>query len=130
MEYPDEYCRPLQLSLADLIDQAKDYLNEGTPAAVDRFMRLMLAGRATVNGEKRRVFVNPMDGVSYPPQGSYTLTGDFDSLLGFCYTLPLKVPLAIYPVPSFAHTLTKSIHVKVPITINGVSVYCKGAGLF
>lgn len=120
MEYPDEFRRPLQLSLASLIDHAKAYLDEGTPEAVDHFMRLMLAGRALVNGETRRVFVNPLQGVSYPAEGEYQITGDFDSLIGFCFTLPLKCAMAVYPVPSFQHTLTKTIHIRLQITINQV----------
>ncbi|KAJ3017269.1 hypothetical protein NUW54_g622 [Trametes sanguinea] len=119
MNPPDEHLRPLQLGLPDLLDRAKTLLNQGF---TDEFVLLMLAGRTEEDGDRRRVFVNSIQQSSAARPNTCTLTGDFDSLIGVTKKLPLNVPLSIYPVPSFKFTLTKDVHVGIPITVRGVSL--------
>ena len=123
MEYPDEYLPPLQLGLEDLVTRGAEYLGEGTSAGVDKFIKLILAGRATIDHEEHRVLVNASQGDdTMVYRDEVTLTGDFDSLIGFSKTLPLRTALSVYPVPSFKHTLTKPIHVTWQIPVHQVSL--------
>ncbi|KAL7283872.1 hypothetical protein ACG7TL_001142 [Trametes sanguinea] len=114
MNPPDEHLRPLQLGLPDLLEKAKSLLDQGF---TDDFVRLMLAGRIELNDEQRRVFVNAIQRSSPARSEDCTLTGDFDSLIGVTRSLPITVALSIYPVPSFKYTLTKDVHITIPITI-------------
>ncbi|KAL7281845.1 hypothetical protein ACG7TL_005168 [Trametes sanguinea] len=114
MRYPDEILPHLQLGIPDLVARAKAALDAGYS---DDFVSLMVAGRATVDGEDHRLLVSGYQNVEPARLEDCTLTGDFDSLIGFTPRLELKVPLSVYPVPSFKHTLRTSVHATV--LING-----------
>lgn len=116
MQYPDEFLRPIQLGLGQLVDQAQLLLEEGSEESVDKFIELMHSGRLTVNGVERRVLLNPRRGAVFPRRDDVALRGDFDSAGGFSASrIPLRCPLAVYPVPIFKETLTKSIHIALTI---------------
>ena len=102
-------------------NRAKDFLSSGEYDDVDSFMELMLAGRLEVEDEPRRVMVNARQGVAHPRLPEATVTGDFDSLIGFSKNLPLRCALSVFPVPDFKLTLKKSIHLELEVTVDGVS---------
>ena len=102
------------------MDHAQALLEENSTEAVDKFIQLVLAGRLTVAGEERRVFINPRQNAVFPTKEQCTLTGDFDSLIGFSKSLPLRVPVGIYPIPDFKFTLKSTIHVTLPVPYNQV----------
>ncbi|KAI9068787.1 hypothetical protein FKP32DRAFT_1671925 [Trametes sanguinea] len=112
MRYPDEILPQLQLGIADLVARAKAALDAGFS---DDFVSLMVAGRATVDGDDHRVFLSGYQNVQPASLEDCTLTGDFDSLIGFTPRLALRVPLSIFPVPSFKHTLKKPVHISIPV---------------
>lgn len=114
MRYPDEILPHLQLGIPDLVARAKAALDAGFS---DDFVALMIAGRATVDGEDHRIVASGYQNVEPARLEDCTLTGDFDSLIGFTPRLELKVPLSVYPVPSFKHTLRTSVHAS--IIVNG-----------
>ncbi|OJT03953.1 hypothetical protein TRAPUB_5363 [Trametes pubescens] len=116
MEYPDEILPALQLSLSGLLARTRPLISQGHS---DDFVELMLAGRLPVNGQEHRVFVNAAQGMEPASLPDCRLVGDFDSLIGFTTRLPITVPLSIYPVPSFKHTLKKSLHIDMEVTVNG-----------
>ena len=115
MDFPDEYLPPIHLSLANLVDHARGFLDEGTPDAVDKFITLMVAGRLPVEGVEHRVIVNAPSGLRSLQDQQY-MTGDFDSLIGFSKHIPLSCPLSVSPIPNFKFTLKKSIH--MTLTVN------------
>ena len=83
------------------------------------------SGRLTVNGEERRVLLNPRRGAVFTRHDDVTLRGDFDSAAGFSASrIPLRCPLAVYPVPIFKETLTKSIHIALTIVSDIYAVQC------
>ena len=116
MQYPDEFLRPIDLGLPQIVHRAQQFLEEGSVESVDKFIELMLSGRLTVNGEERRVLLNPRRSAVFPSSNEVSLRGDFDSGGGFSSTtIPIQCPLAVYPVPIFKETLTKSIHIALTI---------------
>lgn len=115
MEHPDEFLPPLRLGLSELVSHAQTLIEEGTEESIDNFIKLMLAGRFNVDGEEHRVIVNPRQGAVYPTPQMISMRGDFDSLVGFSSRLPIKRPLSVYPVPSFADTLTKPLHIELRV---------------
>ena len=121
MQYPDEFLRPITLGIPQVVNHAQRFLEEGSVESVDKFIELMLSGRLTINGEERRVLLNPRRSAVFPGSDDVTLRGDFDSGAGFsATTIPIRCPLAIYPVPVFKETLTKSIHIALTIVSDAV----------
>ncbi|OSC96287.1 hypothetical protein PYCCODRAFT_1472752 [Trametes coccinea BRFM310] len=112
MRYPDEILPHIQLGIPDLVARGKAALDAGYS---DDFVSLMVAGRAMSNDEEHRVFVSGYQNVEPARMEDCVLTGDFDSLIGFTPRLALRVPLSIYPVPSFKHTLRNPVHVSIPV---------------
>ena len=122
MEHPDEWLEPQTLSLQQFVQRSLEFFQEleHSQTGFDNFLKFTLAGRLQEGESQRRVLVNPRHGGTILDRSCCTLTGDFDSLIGFTDTLPLKVPLAVYPVPSFKDTLSKTIHLKLEIRQRGV----------
>ena len=117
MQYPNEFLRPVQLGLTDFVDYAKGFLEENTPDAVDNFINLVLAGRLSLAGEERRVFLNALQGAKTPSLDDVTLTGDFDSLIGLSRDLPYTTSFSIFPVPPFRDTMKADNHLVRSITL-------------
>ena len=111
------------MGLLQFVTQAIEFLDEGTPESVDRFLDLVLAGRVKYDDEdvQHRVLINAVQEAVHPTMNDVQITGDFDSLIGFTKTLPLKGPLSVYAVPDFDKTLKKSVHITLPVEIRGVS---------
>ena len=120
MAYPDEYLPILQLGIASLNDRARALLDVATLDSVDAFIRLMLAARVTHNLHPHRVYLNPLQDIGLPNPADITLTGDYDSLIGFTSTLPFRCPIDVTPIPLFSRTLKTNVHVKVRYTDRAV----------
>ena len=108
------------MSLPDINIFALNLLNLGTDDSIDDFIRLMVAGRVPVEGITHRVLVNPFQDIPDHLPRDITITGDYDSLIGFTPNLPFKFPLAVYPVPPFNFTLKKNIHLTLDWTAPNV----------
>jgi hypothetical protein len=117
--FPHEKLPEVQLSLHDFNQKARTILNE---RAVEEFVSAVLAGRwrnAVVahNGEEseEQEYRATIDPFLHCYQGNdlgdnITVTRDFDSLIGITRNLPLTCPLAMYPVPNFRDSLTRTNH--------------------
>ncbi|RPD52010.1 hypothetical protein L227DRAFT_568886, partial [Lentinus tigrinus ALCF2SS1-6] len=112
MNYPHEYLPIRQVGLRDLYKDSEPMIQNMWS---EDLALLHLAGRYSDGNNIQRVFVNPSQGMDRASRANCTLTGDFDSLIGFTRDLPLKMPLSIYPVPLFSETLTRPVHVPAPL---------------
>ena len=63
MNFPDEFLPPKQLGIGGYIDLGREYLDEGTPHGVDKFLNLVMAGRLHQDDEEYRVLINALMGV-------------------------------------------------------------------
>ena len=75
MQYPDEFLSPVQLSLQDLVQRSRAFLEQGTADAVDHFINLNLAGRLMQDEEEHRVLINPVQGAEFPTMQDVTQIG-------------------------------------------------------
>lgn len=119
MEYPDDLLPATQVGLSEFNSLAQDMLDAGH---TDDYVKLILGGRVWDEDKETRVFMNALQGCEPARLSNCTLTGDFDSLIGFSPRLPIAVPLSVFPVPNFKFTLKKPIHIEIPLKINGVSL--------
>ncbi len=115
--FPDEYLPPKTVGLEEFLLTARDLAD--TDDDGHAFMQYILAGRADIDGEARRLFLNPTLDLDAPE--SPTVSGDFDSLIGLTEHLPFTAALSIHAVPPFRETLTTDVHLTYPIR-RGVSV--------
>ena len=122
MSHPDEYLRPWTIGLTELNAKAASFLRAGDNESVDHFIKLMLTGRVKHQFSDCRVILNAWHGAAQNAPGDITVTGDFDSLIGFTNNLPFLAPINILPIPLFNWTLTKNVHVLAPYTDRDVSV--------
>ncbi|KAH9926071.1 hypothetical protein B0H21DRAFT_700840 [Amylocystis lapponica] len=107
MEYPDEDLPVTQLSLSQFVNRGKQMLSDlSVQDRVDPFVRFMLAGRDFEDGEETRVYVNVRQGIDPLQPGEYSLTRDYDSLIGITRTLPFACTLQFYPFPPMDEALT------------------------
>ena len=97
-------------SLEQFVDHAKSLLEqENVESAVEHFLQFALAGKFhDPLGNPRLVKLNPLLDSPSISTLQTTATRDFDSLIGITNDLPFLCPLAIYPIPTFRDTLTKS----------------------
>lgn len=89
-------------------------------AALIEFVDFVLAGRYShSSGSQRfpyRLYVNPRLQLpdmaplveDEPNDDSYTITRDYDSLIGVSKTLPYHLPISVYPVPPKSEHVRKS----------------------
>ena len=120
MNFPDEFLPPMQVGIPQYVDLGRQFLDEGTPEGVDKFIDLVMAGRLHLHDELYRILVNARQGAIVPAIEDCTITLDFDSLQAVSPDLPLKCPLSIFPVPDFKYTLRKPVHITFPIRIQQV----------
>ncbi|KAJ3529717.1 hypothetical protein NM688_g7814 [Phlebia brevispora] len=110
---------------AGLNGTAEDYEDVGR---VLPFLRFVLAGRKTNEAEaedvdaRTRVNINAREDDEGGDDEEFTLTRDFDSVIGMTKMLPFTEPLYIYPVPNFKFTMKYHDwnHMSWPIKINGL----------
>lgn len=119
MDHPDEDLPELQLSLRQFVTLAQ-HLYDPNGQDTDSFVRFILAGR----WEGHRVFINARQGASAPSKGQYISRGDIDSVIGITRDLPFRVPLRVFPVPSFRDTLTDNNHITYNPSILSSSKAC------
>lgn len=115
--YPDDRePTPLQLSFVEFTKKARQLFidlqdttdpNQERVAAKD-FYRFVLAGRIYVDDLERHVTLNSCQGQDSNVQ--YTLTRDYDSLIGISKDLPYSKHIELLPIPPFRMTLTQSNH--------------------
>lgn len=122
MSHPDEYLRPWNVGLPELNAKAAAFLREGDNDSVDRFIKLMLAGRVNHEFSDRRVILSAWEGIPVHTAADITSTGDFDSLIGFTNNLPFTIPIGMIPIPQFDRILKKDVHVLAPYVDRDVSV--------
>ena len=122
MNFPDEFLSPVQMGIGQYIDHGRNFLDEGTPNGVDKFLNLVLAGRLYRDDDECRVLINARQGAIVPTLDDCNITVDFDSLQSIAPNIPLKCPLSIFPVPDFKYTLKKSVHITFPIRTREVSI--------
>lgn len=118
MEYPDEYLPARQVGLQDLLDYSAPMFDNDWS---DDLVALQLAGRYNVNDDQQeRIYVNPTQGMEPASLATCDIKGDFDSLIGLTTTLPLRMGIAVSPVPSFRDTLKKPVQINHRIMRGGV----------
>jgi hypothetical protein len=122
MEHPDEDLPQRQLSLAQFVAIAEHlFSHEGGPES-DAFLRFVLAGRLTIDGQLTRIFVNARQGGLLAANTSIVSYGDVDSVVGISRDLPYTSSMAIFPVAPFRETLIKDIHITYPLSSAKVKV--------
>ena len=86
------------------------------------YMKYVITGQDEVNDTTARIQVlrDALPGSWI--DDNVEITRDFDSLIGFSTTLPLRCPLSIYPVVPFKDTLTKAVHVEYNLRIGNVGL--------
>lgn len=108
MLYPDEDLPELQLSLHQYVDMATGLLQH--PSDIFDYCRMVLAGRAKVEGVEHRIFVNARQDLPNIEPEDWVRTRDYDSLCGCTSDLPFSHHLGVFAVAPFKETLTKSNH--------------------
>ncbi|KAI5984195.1 hypothetical protein F5J12DRAFT_787609 [Pisolithus orientalis] len=114
--YPDDCeCNPVQLTLHQWVRQGLEYWDrakENREQAL-KFLKFALAGWDGVDlDDQWNVTLNVLQGIQ--DIQDITITCDYDSLIGTTKTLPYRVPLTVWPAPSFRDTLTINNHVTAP----------------
>lgn len=111
--YPDDRSdEPDQLVLSEFVEEAARYYRRMARSRDDelKFLKFILAGRRGLELETQdTITLNVMQG--QPDIHNATVTRDFDSLIGTTKTLPYRVALTIWPVPSFRDTLATNNHI-------------------
>lgn len=115
---PDQQLPIISRSLQEFNCEAKAILYGPGDAFSRRsaFVRYCLAGIATQDDEDVRIKIDPMRDCVTSADHPFTVTRDFDSLIGITRNLPFTQPVAFYPVPPFCETMVDSNHMTVPIT--------------
>ena len=115
LPYPNEPLPSHQLSLRDVNRLAQDAFGREEPHDIDHFLRVVLAGRDTINGELSYITLNARQGLpSLQDAGDIIQTRDIDSAVGVTNNIPFEraTAFAVYPVPNFAHTLKIDNHLR------------------
>ena len=115
--YPDEDLPKLTLSLKEFNDIAYRLLDHSLSNAVDpkhhTFVNFVLSGRYTdpEDNLQKRINIDVLKDVT-PTRDieDFKITRDYDSIIGISNNLPFTIPIAIYPIPPFDQSLTKSNH--------------------
>ena len=115
--YPDDALPQATLSLAEFNGHARRILNSNSRHRVEDFMAFVLAGRIDTPEGTARVELDPFSDANDDGH-NWSFTRDFDSLLGTSTDLPFRVPISIYPIPSFRDTLSKGVHFRGPIRLD------------
>ncbi|KAH9915067.1 hypothetical protein B0H21DRAFT_703417 [Amylocystis lapponica] len=116
MQHPDEPLPSLQLSLAEFNQRAYDATFSNRPTSNLDSVRFILAGRTPPHhSPAARVFLNVRQELPDLAMHGYTVTRDYDSVIGITRTLPFTQAISVYPVPPFSATLTKDIHIEVAV---------------
>lgn len=108
LSYPDEHLPELQLSLRRYVDMASALL-EG-PDDIYDFCRMVLAGRAKIDGVEHRIFVNARQDLDPINPAFCARTRDYDSVSACTQSLPFSEPLSVFPVAPFKETLKADNH--------------------
>ena len=93
MNFPDEFLSPVQMGIGQYIDHGRNFLDEGTPNGVDKFLNLVLAGRLYRDDDECRVLINARQGAIVPTLDDCNITVDFDSLQSIAPNIPLSLTL-------------------------------------
>lgn len=112
--YPDDReVNPVQLTLSEFVEEAVPYYTASQNGNRDdelKFLKFALAGRRGLDlNNQRSITLNPIQGLRNIDQ--ITASRDYDSLIGTTKTLPYRVPLTVWPIPSFRDTLKSNNHV-------------------
>lgn len=125
--YPDEReLDALQLSFLEFCDKARELYtdlqydtntDDEEKHAAQLFYRFVLAGRTcTDNDVPRHITVNALDNL--PKVEQFTVTRDYDSMIGVSHDLPYTSHLALSPVPPFRSTLKTPNHMKADVYLD------------
>ncbi|PCH38800.1 hypothetical protein WOLCODRAFT_158336 [Wolfiporia cocos MD-104 SS10] len=105
------------MSLGTFVARAKELL-EGDEPDIKAFVDFVMAGRVDDEGDQSHIVVNPrleMHGVRRCEHAR--VFRDYDSLIMISQDLPFSSAPTVYPVPMFRDTLTKTVHLTVPIRV-------------
>ena len=89
----------------------------------DNFIRFVLTGEyINDDGHLRQAFIDPIQNVI---EADHTLnvSRDYDSVVGSAHKIMVKCAISVYVVPHDTFALKTSIHIKCPITYQGVSFW-------
>lgn len=127
--YPDDReIDAIQLSFQEFCDKARDLFlalqdassEQEEKAAAKAFYRFVLAGRTYSEDHiPKHITVNACQGLS--PEVDYSITRDFDSLIGYSKDLPYTQHIELSPIPNFRFTLKTNNHM-LALAYNHVSL--------
>jgi hypothetical protein len=108
-------------SLCEFVDHAYGlHENDETD---DNFIRFVLMGEyVNDDGDPKQAFVDAIQNI-IEVDHSLLISRDYDSLLGIANKVMVNCPISVYVVPHDTFALKTSIHLKHPVTHQGMSFW-------
>jgi hypothetical protein len=117
---------PLCISFEDFAEAASSLYNEKTDATDDELAHLLLSGR--YEGDKSVRIHHDDNFIEDAVLPDLATTRDLDSLIAVSKSLPYSCCLPIHLVPRPTDTLSKDVHITVPVITVSVSAMNFGCG--